>query len=156
MAEETIDRAIVEYGLKPQGPCNTEKLQLLGESPSPHSPAVNESIANIDIHNPGSHGWSKMMYVSLIQHFGLEVISLPPLLSWKFSHLRHQLLTDRVTSPSICQTPTEIERGKFVRWPMRLDFDGLFTEHDLILLMPTSRLRSSSPVDESTLRRLWI
>lgn len=49
MAEETIDRAIVEYKLKPQGPCNTTQLQLLG-----------------------SHGWNKMMYVSLVQHFGLE------------------------------------------------------------------------------------
>lgn len=50
MAEETVDRAIQEYGLHPMRGCVTTKLRLLG-----------------------SHGWSKMMFIKLIQQFGLEV-----------------------------------------------------------------------------------
>ncbi|ORY68060.1 putative glycerol-3-phosphate dehydrogenase [Leucosporidium creatinivorum] len=49
MAEETVDRAIKEYDLKPKQGCVTEKLQLIG-----------------------SAGWSKMMFIKLIQQFGLE------------------------------------------------------------------------------------
>ncbi|KDE04235.1 glycerol-3-phosphate dehydrogenase [Microbotryum lychnidis-dioicae p1A1 Lamole] len=49
MAEETVDRAIQEYGLQPMRGCVTTKLRLLG-----------------------SHGWSKMMFIKLIQQFGLE------------------------------------------------------------------------------------
>lgn len=52
MAEETVDRAIVEYGLESEvkRPCTTTKIQLVG-----------------------SHGWSKMMFIKLIQQFGVEV-----------------------------------------------------------------------------------
>lgn len=50
MAEETVDRAVKEYDLKPKQGCVTEKLQLIG-----------------------SAGWSKMMFIKLIQQFGLEV-----------------------------------------------------------------------------------
>jgi glycerol-3-phosphate dehydrogenase len=49
MAEETIDKAIEVFDLKPTGPCVTTKLQLMG-----------------------SHSWSKSMFIKLIQHFGLE------------------------------------------------------------------------------------
>lgn len=50
MAEETVDRAVQEYGLQPKRGCVTEKLQLVG-----------------------SAGWNKMMFIRLIQAFGLEV-----------------------------------------------------------------------------------
>ncbi|KAL8283208.1 hypothetical protein RQP46_005986 [Phenoliferia psychrophenolica] len=40
MAEETVDRAIEEYGLKPERGCTTTKVQLVG-----------------------THGWSKLMYI---------------------------------------------------------------------------------------------
>nr|KAJ3422537.1 mitochondrial glycerol-3-phosphate dehydrogenase [Polyrhizophydium stewartii] len=49
MAQETIDKAIEVFDLKPAGPCITEHLQLIGSS-----------------------GWSKNMFIRLIQHFGLE------------------------------------------------------------------------------------
>lgn len=49
MAEETVDRAIQEYGLKPSKPCITESLKLIG-----------------------AHGFSQNMFIKLIQHFGLE------------------------------------------------------------------------------------
>jgi glycerol-3-phosphate dehydrogenase len=49
MAEETVDAAVRDFGLRPTGPCVTEKLRLLG-----------------------SQGWYPTLYVSLIQQFGLE------------------------------------------------------------------------------------
>ncbi|POY70660.1 putative Glycerol-3-phosphate dehydrogenase [Rhodotorula taiwanensis] len=50
MAEETVDRAIKEYNLKPDRGCITKNVQLVG-----------------------SQGWSKLMFIKLIQQFGLEV-----------------------------------------------------------------------------------
>ncbi|KAI0235122.1 mitochondrial glycerol-3-phosphate dehydrogenase, partial [Massospora cicadina] len=49
MAEETVDRAIREYGLVASKPCLTESLKLIG-----------------------AHGYSPNMFIRLIQHFGLE------------------------------------------------------------------------------------
>ncbi|GAA5929771.1 hypothetical protein JCM3775_006547 [Rhodotorula graminis] len=50
MAEETVDRAIKEYSLKPKRGCITKDVQLVG-----------------------SQGWTPLMFIRLIQHFGLEV-----------------------------------------------------------------------------------
>ncbi|KAK0559569.1 mitochondrial glycerol-3-phosphate dehydrogenase [Tilletia horrida] len=49
MAEQTVDRAIKEYNLQPVRGCVTKTTRLLG-----------------------SHGWTKTMYVKLLQRFGLE------------------------------------------------------------------------------------
>lgn len=49
MAEQTVDRAIDEYKLTPVRGCVTKQTRLLG-----------------------SHGWSKTMYVKLLQRFGLD------------------------------------------------------------------------------------
>ncbi|GAA6041779.1 hypothetical protein JCM8097_007156 [Rhodosporidiobolus ruineniae] len=49
MAEETVDRAIKEYSLKPKRGCITKDVQLVG-----------------------SQGWTKLMFIKLIQQFGLE------------------------------------------------------------------------------------
>ncbi|BGP20063.1 hypothetical protein JCM10213_003553 [Rhodosporidiobolus nylandii] len=49
MAEETVDRAIKEYNLKPDRSCITRDVQLVG-----------------------SQGWNKLMFIKLIQQFGLE------------------------------------------------------------------------------------
>lgn len=49
MAEQTVDRAIEEFQLQPVRGCVTKQTKLLG-----------------------SHGWSKTMYVKLLQRFGLE------------------------------------------------------------------------------------
>jgi glycerol-3-phosphate dehydrogenase len=49
MAEQTVDKAIESFGLKPMRGCVTKETRLLG-----------------------SHGWSKTMYVKLLQRFGLE------------------------------------------------------------------------------------
>ncbi|KAG9296312.1 hypothetical protein G9A89_014904 [Geosiphon pyriformis] len=49
MAEETIDKAIEVFGLNPMKPCNTRNIKLIG-----------------------SHGYSKTMFIKLIQQFGLE------------------------------------------------------------------------------------
>jgi len=61
MAEETVDAAIKEYGLKPDRKCITAKIQLVG-----------------------SQGWNKMMFIKLIQQFGLEVSSRSCLSSASF------------------------------------------------------------------------
>jgi len=49
MAEQTVDKAIETFNLKPLRGCVTKETRLLG-----------------------SHGWSKTMYVKLLQRFGLE------------------------------------------------------------------------------------
>ncbi|KAG0048175.1 mitochondrial glycerol-3-phosphate dehydrogenase [Gryganskiella cystojenkinii] len=49
MAAETIDEAIKEFGLNPTRGCTTERVKLIG-----------------------SHGYSKTMFIRLIQQFGLE------------------------------------------------------------------------------------
>ncbi|KAI8843616.1 FAD dependent oxidoreductase-domain-containing protein [Chytridium lagenaria] len=49
MAQETVDRAIEVFDLRPTGPCQTERILLVG-----------------------SHGWSQNMFIKLIQTFGLE------------------------------------------------------------------------------------
>lgn len=49
MAEETIDAAVKEFNLKPNGPSQTNHIKLVG-----------------------GHAWSKTMYIKLIQQFGLE------------------------------------------------------------------------------------
>ncbi|WVQ71003.1 hypothetical protein IAR50_000528 [Cryptococcus sp. DSM 104548] len=49
MAEQTIDAAVKEFKLKPNGPCQTHKVKLIG-----------------------GHSWNKTMYIKLIQDFGLE------------------------------------------------------------------------------------
>lgn len=49
MAAETIDEAIKEFNLKPTRDCSTERVKLIG-----------------------SHGYSKTMFIRLIQQFGLE------------------------------------------------------------------------------------
>lgn len=49
MAEQTVDKAIETFNLKPVRGCVTKQTRLLG-----------------------SHGWSKTMYVKLLQRFGLD------------------------------------------------------------------------------------
>ncbi|KAG0253861.1 mitochondrial glycerol-3-phosphate dehydrogenase [Mortierella polycephala] len=49
MAAETIDEAIKEFNLKPARDCTTDRVKLIG-----------------------SHGYSKTMFIRLIQQFGLE------------------------------------------------------------------------------------
>lgn len=49
MAEETVDAAIKEFDLRPNGPCPTHHIKLMG-----------------------AHAWSPTMYIKLIQQFGLE------------------------------------------------------------------------------------
>lgn len=49
MAQETVDRAIVEFDLKPKNECKTETTQLLG-----------------------SHGFTQTMFIRLVQEFGMD------------------------------------------------------------------------------------
>lgn len=49
MAEQTVDKAIETFNLQPMRECVTKQTRLLG-----------------------SHGWSKTMYVKLLQRFGLD------------------------------------------------------------------------------------
>lgn len=49
MAEETVDTAVKHFALKPQRPCVTTQVRLIG-----------------------THGWSRTMYMRLLQEFGLE------------------------------------------------------------------------------------
>ncbi|TGZ80304.1 glycerol-3-phosphate dehydrogenase [Ascodesmis nigricans] len=50
MAEETVDTAISTFNLKPKNQCVTEHVKLIG-----------------------AHGFSKTLFINLIQYFGLEV-----------------------------------------------------------------------------------
>ncbi|KAI0344433.1 DAO-domain-containing protein [Trametopsis cervina] len=49
MSEETVDKAVEVFKLQPKNTCVTEKLRLIG-----------------------SDGWSRNMYIGLVQRFGLE------------------------------------------------------------------------------------
>lgn len=49
MAEETVDAAVKEFDLTPNGPTQTHHLKLIG-----------------------GHAWSKVMYIKLLQEYGLE------------------------------------------------------------------------------------
>ncbi|KAJ1675883.1 mitochondrial glycerol-3-phosphate dehydrogenase [Spiromyces aspiralis] len=49
MAKETIDQAIMTFGLSPARSCQTERVQLIG-----------------------SHTWSETMFIKLAQNFGLD------------------------------------------------------------------------------------
>ncbi|WFD34199.1 glycerol-3-phosphate dehydrogenase [Malassezia cuniculi] len=49
MAEQTVDRAVEHFGLKPVRPCVTRHVRLIG-----------------------SHDWSPTMYVRLLQEYGLD------------------------------------------------------------------------------------
>ena len=49
MAEETVEAAVKEFGLRPNGPSQTDHIKLIG-----------------------GHAWTKTMYIKLIQQFGLE------------------------------------------------------------------------------------
>lgn len=49
MAEETVDAAVRQFGLKVSGPSQTDHIKLFG-----------------------GHAWTKTMYIKLIQQFGLE------------------------------------------------------------------------------------
>ncbi|OSX56431.1 hypothetical protein POSPLADRAFT_1175160 [Postia placenta MAD-698-R-SB12] len=49
MAEETVDRAVEVFGLRPKNGCVTERLRLVG-----------------------SDGWSRNMFIGLTQRYGLE------------------------------------------------------------------------------------
>ncbi|GBE83265.1 Glycerol-3-phosphate dehydrogenase, mitochondrial [Sparassis crispa] len=49
MAEETVDKAVEVFGLKPKNGCITERLRLVG-----------------------SDGWSRNMFIGLIQRYGLD------------------------------------------------------------------------------------
>ena len=80
MAEQTVDTAIKEFGLKPLRECVTKQTQLFG-----------------------SHGWSKNMYVKLLQRFGLETDVA--------KHLSHSY-GDRAWSVCAIAEPT----GQ--RWPV--------------------------------------
>ncbi|EJF63293.1 DAO-domain-containing protein [Dichomitus squalens LYAD-421 SS1] len=49
MAEETVDKAVEVFGLKPKSGCVTEQVRLIG-----------------------SDGWSRNMFIGLVQRYGLE------------------------------------------------------------------------------------
>ncbi|KAK4705827.1 glycerol-3-phosphate dehydrogenase, partial [Phenoliferia sp. Uapishka_3] len=72
MSEDTVDRAILEYGLqnRVKRECVTKDVQLVGRF------VLNSRLASKMLTNPffshKSHGWSKLMFVKLIQQFGLE------------------------------------------------------------------------------------
>lgn len=130
MAEETVDRSIKEYGLEAQvkRACVTEKIQLVG-----------------------SHGWTKMMFVKLIQQFGLEVRSFNP---FDFERLlKNSRLESRSMSRNISRILMVIVRGPSVRWLNLPDYGGLSTVLESIPYILTSTQRLSGRVGESTLRR---
>lgn len=98
MAEETVDRAVKEFGLEPARKCVTAKLQLIG-----------------------SAGWDKLMFIKLIQQFGLEVSmgGRRSALLWLTNSFLFPLPSP--TWPNTWLMSTATARGPCAPWPSRPD-----------------------------------
>lgn len=77
MAEETVDEAIRAFDLRPKAISNplnisgTPQPPTLGTSPTP-DPALDGTCQTHTVRLLGAHGFSKTLFINLIQHFGLS------------------------------------------------------------------------------------
>ncbi|KAF8475594.1 glycerol-3-phosphate dehydrogenase [Kalaharituber pfeilii] len=68
MAQEVVDDAIKEFQLTP-GPVNVEGSELL---PFPGAVQIDGKCKTDKLKLIGAHGYSKTLFINLIQHFGVE------------------------------------------------------------------------------------
>ncbi|GKZ73927.1 mitochondrial glycerol-3-phosphate dehydrogenase [Aspergillus niger] len=74
MAEEAVDEAIGVFGLKPRGVTGAPDISGVGGSGLVSDGAVLDgSCQTHQVRLIGAHGFSKTLFINLIQHFGLEV-----------------------------------------------------------------------------------
>ncbi|PWY64709.1 DAO-domain-containing protein [Aspergillus heteromorphus CBS 117.55] len=73
MAEEAVDEAIDVFGLKPPGVSGAPDISGVGGSGLVSDGAVLDgSCQTHQVRLIGAHGFSKTLFINLIQHFGLE------------------------------------------------------------------------------------
>ncbi|PWY66147.1 DAO-domain-containing protein [Aspergillus sclerotioniger CBS 115572] len=74
MAEEAVDEAIDVFGIKPRGVSGAPDISGVGGSGLVSDGAVLDgSCQTHQVRLIGAHGFSKTLFINLIQHFGLEV-----------------------------------------------------------------------------------
>ena len=72
MAEETVDQAIDLYGIKPRPIIKAPHIS--GSEKMDDSAPLNGTCQTHQVRLIGAHGFSKTLFINLIQHFGLESI----------------------------------------------------------------------------------
>ncbi|TID13710.1 Tethering factor for nuclear proteasome sts1 [Venturia nashicola] len=70
MAEQTVDEAITEFGLKPKALTNPPRVS--GTETIDDSALYDGTCQTHRVRLIGAHGFSKTLFINLIQHFGLE------------------------------------------------------------------------------------
>ncbi|KFZ03954.1 hypothetical protein V502_10525 [Pseudogymnoascus sp. VKM F-4520 (FW-2644)] len=71
MAEETVDKAITSFKLSPRPLTHT--LDISGLNLTSHNPVFDGKCQTQNVRLVGAHGFSKTLFVNLIQQFGLDV-----------------------------------------------------------------------------------
>jgi glycerol-3-phosphate dehydrogenase len=104
MAEEATDEAIKEFRLKPNGV--SEAPRVSGTEIIDDGAELNGSCQTHQVRLVGAHGYSKTLFINLIQHFGIET-----------EVARHltESYGDRAWSVAALSAPTELRfpvRGK--------------------------------------------
>ena len=72
MAEETVDEAIKEFGLQPRSIINPPAVSGVEEAVATVEPRFDGSCKTHQVRLVGAHGWSKTLFINIIQHFGLD------------------------------------------------------------------------------------
>ena len=72
MAEETVDEAIKEFGLVPRPITNSPAVSGVEEAVASVEPKFDGSCKTHQVRLVGAHGWSKTLFINIIQHFGLD------------------------------------------------------------------------------------
>jgi len=70
MAEEAVDEAVKEFGLK-TGPVRNPP-RVSGNENINDAASLDGSCQTHQVRLIGAHGWSKTLFINIIQHFGLE------------------------------------------------------------------------------------
>lgn len=72
MAEETVDEAIKEFGLVPRSISNPPAVSGIEEAVASIEPELDGSCKTHQVRLVGAHGWSRTLFINIIQHFGLD------------------------------------------------------------------------------------
>lgn len=70
MAEECVDAAIKEFDLKPRPAVNVPRIS--GSNAVDDGAILDGSCQTHQVRLIGAHGWSRTLFISIIQHFGVE------------------------------------------------------------------------------------
>lgn len=71
MAEDTVDEAIQQFSLEPKAMPAMPSL-ISGVEDAPSDPVLDGSCQTHQIRLVGAHGFSKTLFINLIQHFGVD------------------------------------------------------------------------------------